>query len=620
MVLLASSQAGQLAGRDAKALVGSSILEAVPPPLRQIALRVLRRVVEKNKDCKLLQPLAGKMLSVELRPVCRGSSVVSNVAVYVQDVTDQIAREQAGRHKDALLETIAHAATRLLYESGWQDGLDDVLERIGLALQADRVLVLARQVSGADAGTHAVVGCWSSRFAESLGGEEPGTRPCIGEMVGRWATKLSKGQWVAGNARSFPSRERKILEASRVRSLVVVPVFCRERWWGLLCACSEESERDWTRGELEAVRVAADTLGAAILRTAVEEELSRTNRELVQSIDDLRIRSRNAEILSEMSDLLQGAVQVDEAAQIAAESAESLMPNSSGAVSLQPEQGANYHVVSTWGPTNCSAPSFSKDDCWALRRGHAYGWSKQRKLNCRHLQAPCDDAGDPRWLCVPIVGPSGTLGVISLLLGDSPTSETAEYLAHEVADRLGLALANLALRSELEILSSQDPLTGLFNRRHMEQTLASEIKRSIRHGHPISILMMDLDHFKSLNDHYGHDAGDTFLREFAAYLRLRFRTEDVACRYGGEEFVVIMPETTVANAELKSRQLREHVRRMIVEHKSKVLGKTTVSVGIAGYPDHGTTPEQLLRAADQALYEAKRKGRDRSVVAPAQRS
>jgi diguanylate cyclase (GGDEF)-like protein len=155
----------------------------------------------------------------------------------------------------------------------------------------------------------------------------------------------------------------------------------------------------------------------------------------------------------------------------------------------------------------------------------------------------------------------------------------------------------------------------MFNRRYMAETLEREVHRARRGGHCLGVLMLDVDGFKQQNDAFGHDAGDAILVELAALLQRNLRKEDIACRYGGEEFVLVLPDASMENAGRRAEQLRDAVRRMRVPHKDIVLGPVTVSIGVAAFPEHGTDGTGLLKAADMALYEAKKAGRDRVMLA-----
>jgi diguanylate cyclase (GGDEF)-like protein len=174
---------------------------------------------------------------------------------------------------------------------------------------------------------------------------------------------------------------------------------------------------------------------------------------------------------------------------------------------------------------------------------------------------------------------------------------------------------NLKLQRTLRVQAVRDPLTRLFNRRYLEETFERELRRAERRRKPLGVIMIDLDHFKVFNDTFGHAAGDALLRVLGQFLVSRSRREDVACRYGGEEFVLIFPDAPLETTTQRAEQLREEARSLQVQHHGHPLGNVTISVGVAGFPEHGATTAALLGAADEALYRAKTEGRDRVEVA-----
>jgi diguanylate cyclase (GGDEF)-like protein len=184
-----------------------------------------------------------------------------------------------------------------------------------------------------------------------------------------------------------------------------------------------------------------------------------------------------------------------------------------------------------------------------------------------------------------------------------------------VGERLSLALANLRLREALQQQSIRDTLTGLYNRRFMEESLARELGRAARTGQPVSMIMMDIDHFKRFNDTFGHQAGDALLKELGEFVNQRTRGQDVACRYGGEEFALILAGCSLENACKRAQVLREELKLLKVRHGGQSMGAITLSMGVASFPAQANNAETLVKAADDALYRAKKEGRDRVVAA-----
>jgi diguanylate cyclase (GGDEF)-like protein len=190
-------------------------------------------------------------------------------------------------------------------------------------------------------------------------------------------------------------------------------------------------------------------------------------------------------------------------------------------------------------------------------------------------------------------------------------------MVETMADHIALALSNLTLMDTLREQAIHDSLTGLFNRRYMEETLKRELSRAARKNVPLGIIMLDLDHFKQFNDTFGHSAGDALLRELGVFLQSHIRGEDIACRQGGEEFMLILPEASLDNTRKRAEQLGEEVKHLNVQYRGQSLGAVTLSIGVAVFPDHGLTVDSLLQSADSALYRAKKAGRDRVMAGEA---
>ena len=222
-------------------------------------------------------------------------------------------------------------------------------------------------------------------------------------------------------------------------------------------------------------------------------------------------------------------------------------------------------------------------------------------------------------MCIPILAQGETLGILHFQATDETPQLEASELSFKTtfAGQVGLSIANIRLREALRTQSIRDALTGLYNRRYLEETLDREVRRAARAAQSLGVLMIDLDHFKSFNDTYGHEAGDAVLRETGQFLSSGIRAEDYVCRFGGEEFFVILPTADMEASRARAERLRSKMREQTVMYQGRSLGRVTISVGVAAFPEQGTSPKELMAAADAALYEAKRGGRDQVAVASA---
>lgn len=221
-----------------------------------------------------------------------------------------------------------------------------------------------------------------------------------------------------------------------------------------------------------------------------------------------------------------------------------------------------------------------------------------------------------------VAGQPATLGVLALYdrLGTDGFDDADLLTLRTFAGQAGVAVHNVRMHEEAQRLSLTDPLTGLWNYRYLRESLRREVERASRFGRMLTVLVLDLDHFKDVNDTYGHAAGDTVLGEFARRIRIGLREVDVAFRQGGEEFVVLLPETDAYGGVIVAERLGSAVREIPVpidpRRQDAATGQPldrvaiSVSIGIAVYPEHGTTAQQVLDAADDALYAAKNAGRD----------
>lgn len=339
------------------------------------------------------------------------------------------------------------------------------------------------------------------------------------------------------------------------------------------------------------------------------EAVIRVNEQLTQQV-------REISLLNEFQEQLQTCVATEEVYQVTAQWGSRLFPNESGALFVINHSRNWVDTGAVWGEAAPNSQVFGLQDCWALRRGrlHVSGVD-YTNIPCRHSKG----AAILFSICMPLIAQGETLGVFHLRTpSDSKVhqwNEAQQQLARAVSDSVGLAIANLNLRAKLREQSIRDPLTDLFNRRYMEESLTRELLRAKRTEKCVGIIMLDVDHFKRINDTQGHHVGDAVLRQLGHFLEERMRGGDIACRYGGEEFTLILPEATLEQTYGRAEQLRQELKALELEYAGKPIGTITISFGVAAYPAHGKVAEEVLRAADMALYRAKHEGRDRVVVA-----
>jgi len=304
-----------------------------------------------------------------------------------------------------------------------------------------------------------------------------------------------------------------------------------------------------------------------------------------------------------------------------------LFRGTTGKLYLIHSPGDYLEHVATWGEASPNEGTFPVRDCWALRRAQPH-WVRDTHAEplCGHV-TPVSKSVLP-YVCVPLIAQGKMLGLLhvqrlKIELGSSENAGSIESgldLAAAVAEEVALALANLNLRETLQEQSIRDPLTGLHNRRYLEDSLIRERARAKRKTQPLSIILLDIDHFKRINDTFGHGAGDMVLRRLGLVLQAYVRESDIACRVGGEEFSLLLPEGPLQIATQRAEDIRKAVNELTLKHEEQDLGAVTVSLGVATFPDHGTTADALIRAADQVLYDAKHKGRNRVVSASARKA
>ncbi|NJO15979.1 MAG: diguanylate cyclase [Thioploca sp.] len=351
----------------------------------------------------------------------------------------------------------------------------------------------------------------------------------------------------------------------------------------------------------------------------VEESLRHINKQLTIKIDELDQRHQEIILLSKMSNSLQICLTIEEAYRVIVRFMKQLFPQTQGMLALLDDSATQLESVARWkeNKSDEKIPKtvFAVKDCWALHQNRIYYMGNSATYPLCHHILPNSVA---IYLCVPLMAQGELLGLLHIAqshLTTEPLGESHQRLAETVADQIALALANLKLRQNLQNQSTRDPLTGLYNRRYLEETLEREFHRAQRHNQTVGVIMVDIDYFKQFNDQFGHDAGDVVLQQLGQFLNEHIRKGDIACRYGGEEFTLILPGAALEVVHTRAKVLNTKVKKLSVQHRNQDLGVITLSIGVACFPQHGSTAEDVLHAADVALYHAKAQGRDQAIVA-----
>ncbi len=395
----------------------------------------------------------------------------------------------------------------------------------------------------------------------------------------------------------------------------------------LLVQRQAEAERSDVYGL--ARRIATVVIGAALIltlfgflvrdavrRQRFEEQISDTNARLISTVQRLEEQAWESRLLIAARDEVALCLEVKDAEQCTVRYLGQLLPGTAGTLCITSNSRQMLEDRVSWGsPLGRLPEAFAPESCCAVRSGRSR-WRRPDTsvVHCAHF------VGLPpeRYLCFPLVAHGETVGIMYI---ECPTAEIAaatearENTIASISQMAAMAIAGLHLRQKLESQSIRDSGTGLFNRSFMEVALDRELQRASRRETELALMMIDVDHFKEFNDTFGHEAGDLVLREVAEAFRVGVRGEDIVCRYGGEEFVIILPEVSAEIALERAELLRRTVAELSVRFHGQPLRQVTISVGVAIFPRRFETAEELLRGADRALYTAKRRGRNRVVEA-----
>ncbi len=350
---------------------------------------------------------------------------------------------------------------------------------------------------------------------------------------------------------------------------------------------------------------------------AAAERLHNLNEDLSNRLNELDAMNRINNIINEMNSFFQAAEDVYELNGILGKFISQLFERESGAF-LVMHMDSHMEKAAAWGEKDLGA-EMGASDCWAMRRGEVHAIdSAADPLVCAHLR----DQGIFSSVCVPVIAREGAVGLLTLENRECPDEDAARHASRlqrnraaltSVAERLGIAISDIKLRQRLLTESSRDPITNLYNRRHFDEAISIELRRSLRTQAPTTLIIADIDHFKLFNDNFGHEAGDVVLRAIGKVFMSLSGAEDVICRIGGEEFALILPNCDYEDAILKATELAGKVSQTTLTHQQVTMPPVTISCGVATIPDHSDNVADWVELADSALYRAKDAGRNRVV-------
>lgn len=353
--------------------------------------------------------------------------------------------------------------------------------------------------------------------------------------------------------------------------------------------------------------------GELLLYSSLRDITERKQMEdrLLRAFSELQRHDNRMRLLHEMNDKLLSLETLKEICAVIVDSAEKLFPAYSGLLAICPENSADFEIVASWGSDFDMNATFTMNDCWALQGKVSHKvCDPSQSLGCKIFQV---QNNEPHF-CLPLVARGQTIGLLQII---SPVTVSTDQLdeaynfAITMSETITLALSNFMLREALREEAIRDRLTGLFNRRYLEETLTVSLRHHQRTNEPLTVAMLDLDHFKSYNDRYGHEAGDIVLSEIGALLRNSLRGGDTACRYGGEELTIILTGASLAQALPRLDSIREMIMELSIYSCGRKLPALTVSIGISEAKPDDTDSAAILKRADVALYQAKQQGRNR---------
>lgn len=344
-------------------------------------------------------------------------------------------------------------------------------------------------------------------------------------------------------------------------------------------------------------------------RVQNEEKMRQLNEKTMETLNELKLLEHDESLLNKLNRSLQICITAEEAYPRINLIAQDLFPDLSGGLSIYNKTINQMETVVQWGKEQILPQMFPTIDCFAIREATTHVVDDPHKtVPCSHYQSPPQGG----YMALPLMVQNELIGVIHLTAAkDKKLTQHQQDMANSFGNIVKLAIANINLRVSLSELSLHDPLTNLYNRRYLNDILSRELIRIAREKKSLCVAMLDIDNFKIFNDTYSHLAGDELLKAIGKLLKDTFRESDISVRFGGEEFVVVLLNTTLDKAMNKMEELREKIKSLTLYFKGSLLKNVTISIGVAEALKDGASIEEIIKAADHALYAAKKAGKDR---------
>ncbi|ETR70795.1 MAG: diguanylate cyclase [Candidatus Magnetoglobus multicellularis str. Araruama] len=415
------------------------------------------------------------------------------------------------------------------------------------------------------------------------------------------------------------------IRTAKIQSLMCMPILHHGKLTGLLYLENNQMTAAFTEKHVQILKMIASQAAISIenarFYNELEDRVKERTRALSQAIDALRARANELTMLNKMSDMLNECRQESDTHEVLQQVCESLFPNDLGYIAIQSENQSSLEIIVQWNTVKGFDPS-QIADCLSFKS------AMKKRISGKAINNLCCQLQTEKMteaVCIPLILQDKAIGIFHLQFlqtsGNHEEDElqrliqAREELAVRMAEQYTLSLVNLRLQKKLHMESIIDPLTKLFNRRYLEESLEREGNRCKRRGKNLGLIMLDIDHFKSFNDHYGHRVGDDVLCELGKFLKGTVRKEDIACRYGGEEFILILPESSIETTAVRAQDICQKIRQQIkIVYGDEIL-TITASLGVAALDEHGPDIPEVIRSADEALYQAKKTGRNQVCVA-----